>query len=70
MTPALPDELQVFQPNAAVGATPIFFRDFLEGYQNFHILQLVIFYNESFEIVPNDTVVVRQHKLRQWLVDN
>ncbi|KAF8231427.1 hypothetical protein L208DRAFT_1398885, partial [Tricholoma matsutake] len=50
---ALPAAAQKFQPNAA----------------HLDIFQLVIFYNDNFEIIAGDPVAMRRYKVCTWLVE-
>jgi hypothetical protein len=52
---------------AVIGSTPPNFDASLEGYGHMDICRLVVFYNETFDIVPNDNLATRINKFRRFL---
>ncbi|KAF8878205.1 hypothetical protein BD779DRAFT_1789312 [Infundibulicybe gibba] len=54
LDPAVLQGTLLHGPPAMIGATPQSFNPNVEGYNNRDILRMVIFYNENFEIVPDD----------------
>jgi len=52
---------------ALIGSTPPNFNASVEGYRDLDICKLVTFYNETFDIVPNDNLPTRINKFRRFL---
>ena len=52
---------------ALIGATPPNFNPSLESYRHIDICKLVAFYNETFDIGPNDNLPTRINKFCRFL---
>jgi len=52
---------------AEVGTCPPFWNPIVDQYTMRTIFQLIIFYNDDFDIQPADNVEVRKYKFRRWL---
>ena len=52
---------------AQVEAVPAPFNNMPSAYTHIDILNLVVFYNEDFDIQAEDGILTRQDKLRLWL---
>jgi hypothetical protein len=50
-----------------IGETPPDFQPRLDGYSHFDILRMVVFYNETFDIVAQDNLPNRIDKFRRYL---
>jgi hypothetical protein len=50
-----------------IGATPPNFNSDIPAYHHNDIYDLIIFYNDDFEIVVGDTLLVRVDKFRRFL---
>jgi hypothetical protein len=53
----------------AIGSTPPDFDPRVEGYSHLDILRMVAFYNESFNILPQDNLPDRIDKFRRYLTE-
>ncbi|KAF8867709.1 hypothetical protein BD779DRAFT_1637065 [Infundibulicybe gibba] len=67
LDPAILHGILPHGPPAMIGATPQSFNPNVEGYNNRDILRMVIFYNENFEIVPDDELQDRIGKFHRFL---
>ena len=63
--PENPPEDQI----SAIGSTPPHFDPRVEGYSHLDVLRMVAFYNESFNIVPQDNLPDRIDKFRRYLTE-
>jgi hypothetical protein len=61
--------LAVPQPVPNVGDTPPAFNPKIEEYSHFHILGLIVFYNDDFGIALVDTLPTRIQKVRRFLAE-
>ena len=52
---------------AEVGTTPILFNPLVDNYTEFDIIQLILFYNESFGILMADDLPARRAKVKIFL---
>ena len=52
---------------AELGTVPVPFNNMPSTYTHADILNLVIFYNDDFDILAADGISTRQDKLRLWL---
>ena len=53
-----------------VGTVPAPFNDLPSTYTHANILNLVVFYNDDFDIQAGDSITTRQDKLRLWLMSS
>jgi hypothetical protein len=60
LLPALP-------ANAVLGSVPQNFNGNPSSYTHQEILNMVIFYNDNFHILPGDDIATRHNKFREWL---
>ncbi|KAF8884370.1 hypothetical protein BD779DRAFT_1801736 [Infundibulicybe gibba] len=51
----------------AIGTTPPNFKPDTISYEHTDILEMIVFYNEDFGIVPNDDIWTRINKFREFL---
>lgn len=54
---------------AEVGDTPLNFNPRVEGYRHIDILRMMVFYNQTFEIVAQDDLPERINKFRRFLAE-
>lgn len=55
---------------AAIGQTPPNFQPKLDSYNHIDVLRMVVFYNETFGIIPQDGLGDRIDKFRRYLTEN
>lgn len=58
-----------FDAAAAIAAVPPGFSSKLEAYKHIDILKLIVFYNETFDIVGPDDLATRVNKFRRFLTE-
>lgn len=61
-----------FPPNggaADIGDVPLHFNPRIEGYRHMEIFRMMVFYNQNFEIVPQDDLPERINKFRRFLAE-
>lgn len=55
--------------DAEIGSVPPNFDPYVEGYAAHTILGMVVFYNDTFGIVPQDTYKIWLSKFRRFLAE-
>jgi hypothetical protein len=56
-------------PPAEIGSKPPDFDPYVEGYATHTILEMIVFYNETFGIVPQDNYRIWLSKFRRFLAE-
>jgi hypothetical protein len=65
--PGFRDELVALDPIPKIGEVPDDFDFDLPSYSHTDILNLIIFYNQSFDIVQTDNILARTEKFRYFI---
>ena len=69
LPPNIQQALLLLAAAQAIGLLPPNFNNNLSTYDDMQIFELIIFYNNEFGILPNDTLLARVEKLRSFLAD-
>jgi hypothetical protein len=67
LAPDIQEALVLPPQTSVIDAIPPNFKLNLSTYQHLDILNLIIFYNEDFGVVPHDSLGTRIEKFRQFL---
>ncbi|KAF8884373.1 hypothetical protein BD779DRAFT_1472138 [Infundibulicybe gibba] len=65
--PTIQQAIAALNPPPPVGSLPTTFKPDVTDYDHLDILNLIVFYNQDFEILPNDSIATRIKKL-QWFL--
>jgi hypothetical protein len=65
----LPQDLQAYQPQAAINTIPPNWNHHVIGLRTNDIYRLMIFYNVDFDIVAGDSLTEKREKVLLWLTE-